>query len=100
MPNGYEVIWSPRAKTDLENKIEWLLENWSEKEVRQFVRSVDERIALVQTNPKLFPTTRKKSQVRKSVMKYHTTIYYQLRKNTIYILTLFDPRQHPGKRRI
>lgn len=100
MPNGYEVIWSPRAKTDFENKIQWLLENWSEKEVSQFVKSVDERITLVQTNPMLFPATREKSQVRKSVMKYHTTMYYQIRKGKIYILTFFDPRQHPAKKKI
>jgi plasmid stabilization system protein ParE len=97
MPNGYEVVWSPRAKSDLENKLKWLEENWSEREIRQFAKALNERIQLIIQNPNLFPKTRKKSGIHKSVMKFHTVLYYRVTRKEIQILTLFDPRQHPEK---
>lgn len=100
MPNGFEVVWSPRAKTDLENKLRWLEENWSEKEIRQFVKALDERIELICQNPDLFPKTRKKSGIHKSVMKFHTTVYYKVTHTQVQLLTLFDPRQNPRKLRM
>ena len=60
MPNGFEVVWSPRAKTDLENKLQWLEENWSEKDIRKFVKALDDRIELISDSPNLFPKTSKK----------------------------------------
>ncbi len=97
MKSGYKVLWSDRALSDLQNIINYLTENWSEKEIQNFARRLDKRLNLISINPALFPKTSKKRNVRRSVLSKHTVIYYELQDKTISIVTLFDPRQNPKK---
>lgn len=100
MRSGYRIIWSARASIDLENIINYLLKNWTEKEVRNFVRKLDRRLELISINPRLFSKTNKRKNVRRSVLTKHTVIYYETSTDTVKIITLFDPRQEPGKLKI
>jgi plasmid stabilization system protein ParE len=97
MPSGYEIIWSNRAKIDLDQRIQWLIENRSEKQLRNFVQALDKRINLIQMNPNLFPVSIKKSGIHKSVMKFHITLFYKVEGCKVQIITLFDARQNPKK---
>ena len=47
MRSGYKLQWSERATLDLQKVIAYLQENWAEKEVRNFVRKLDKRLALI-----------------------------------------------------
>jgi plasmid stabilization system protein ParE len=100
MRSGYRIIWSARASIDIENIINYLLQNWTEKEVRNFVRKLDRRLELISINPRLFSKTNKRKNVRRSVLTKHTVIYYETSTDTVKIITLFDPRQEPGKLKI
>ncbi|TVP53286.1 MAG: type II toxin-antitoxin system RelE/ParE family toxin [Mongoliibacter sp.] len=74
MKNTYEIFWSERSKSDLENILNYLDNNWTEKETRSFIQKLDKRINLISLNPLLFPVSLKKSNVRRSVLTKHTTI--------------------------
>jgi plasmid stabilization system protein ParE len=100
MKSGYRIQWTERATFDLQNIIDYLLYKWTEKEVRNFARKLDKRLELISINPRLFPTTNKRKNVRRSVLTKHTVIYYETSTDTIKIVTLFDPRQDPNKLRI
>jgi plasmid stabilization system protein ParE len=100
MKSGYEIQWTERATIELQNIIEYLLSTWTEKEVRNFVRKLDKRLELISINPRLFPKTNKRKNVRRSVLSKHTVIYYETSTDTIKIVTLFDPRQDPKKIKI
>jgi plasmid stabilization system protein ParE len=52
MKSGFSVRWTEQAVYDLENIIGYLVHQWSEKEVRNFVVLLDQRIALISTNPR------------------------------------------------
>ena len=54
MRSGYKLQWSERATLDLQKVIGYLQENWAEKEVRNFVRKLDKRLALNFSKPKAF----------------------------------------------
>jgi plasmid stabilization system protein ParE len=95
MKSGYDVLWSTKAADDLENIINYITKKWSQKEVRNFVQKLDKRILIISVNPKLFPSSRKKRTVRRSVLSKHNSIYYHLSKKTITILRVFDNRQKP-----
>lgn len=97
MRSGYKLLWSDRALSDLQNIVNYLNENWSPKEVKNFARRLEKRIEIITINPRLFPKTNRRKDVRRSVLTKHTVIYYESKKDVVTILTLFDPRQNPTK---
>lgn len=97
MKSGYKLLWSDKAVLDLQNIIDYLKYKWTDKEVRNFVRRLDKRLDLILINPKLFPKTGKRKNIRRSVLTRHTTIYYETTDNLIQVVTLFDSRQNPKK---
>ena len=56
MKSGYKLFWSDRALDDLQNIINYLIKNWTQKEVRNFARRLDKRLDLLSTSPGLFPS--------------------------------------------
>lgn len=96
MKNISEVIWSKRAKTDLISIVDYLEQNWTEKEVANFFRKLDKHISTIQNQPNAFPAS-PQNNVRRSVLSKQTTIYYHVLKNSVRIVTLFDTRQRPDK---
>jgi plasmid stabilization system protein ParE len=97
MKSGYKLLWSERSLNDLKKIIDYLFENWTEKEVQNFARRLDKRLEVIVVNPRLFPVTSKRKNIRKSVLTKHTVIYYEAVGNVVNIVTLFDPRQNPKK---
>lgn len=100
MRSGYKLLWSERALTDLKNVIDYLTENWTQKEIRNFAQRLDKRLNLISVNPNLFPQTIKRKNVRKSVLTKHTAIYYKTEGNVVTLVTLFDSRQNPKRLRL
>ena len=100
MRSGYRILWSDRATLDLQNIINYLLSKWTEDEVRNFVKKLDHRLELISINPRLFPKTNKRKNVRRSVLTKHTVIYYETSNDNVKIVTLFDPRQNPKKLKV
>jgi len=74
MRSGYKLYWSERALKDLQNIIKYLSENWSHKEIQNFVRLLDRRLDLIVDNPRLFPRTRKRKNVMRSVLTKQTVL--------------------------
>jgi plasmid stabilization system protein ParE len=66
MQSGYRILWSNEALINLDGIVKYLEENWSEKEITAFIRKLDKRLSLISINPKLFPETNYKKNVRKS----------------------------------
>jgi plasmid stabilization system protein ParE len=93
-------MWSNRALADLQNIIDYLTDNWTQREIKNFAQRLDKRLNLISVNPNLFPKTTRRRNVRKSVLTRHTVIYYKRVDNVVTIVTLFDPRQNPKKLRL
>lgn len=100
MKSGYKLFWSDSALDDLKGIIEYLEKNWTSKETKNFARKLDKRLELIVLNPRLFPQTSKRKNVRRSVLIRHTVIYYKTEKNSVRIISLFDPRRNPKKLRL
>ncbi len=52
-----EVIWTPEAEASFERVIQYLHENWTDKEIEKFIRATDEVITYISKNPKMFRKT-------------------------------------------
>lgn len=100
MANGYKVSWTRRALSDLNSLIEFLEENWTEKEISQFAENLDHTIELISKNPKIFPTSRKKPTIRKAVVDKNNILYYRYQKETVELLTLFATKRDPNQKKI
>ena len=96
MKNISKVIWSGEAVENLEKIIAYLQEKWSEKEIKKFIKKLNKQISVIKNLPQSFPKSYY-IEARKSVLSKHTTIYYKVFENIVYIVTIFDNRQNPEK---
>lgn len=99
MKGGYKLLWSDTALADLQNIINYLIENWTQKEIKNFAIRLDKRLDLIINNPKLFPKSSKRKSIRRSVLTRQAVIYYQVKGRVVTIVTLFESRQNPKKLR-
>jgi plasmid stabilization system protein ParE len=92
-----KVIISKTAEKKLEKLFEYLIENWSLKVKKDFVKKLDGKIDLLKTHPSGFPESIKVKGLRKCVITKQTTLYYKFDSKRINIITIFDTRQNPEK---
>lgn len=100
MENGYSIRWTSHSLTELEETIEYLQDNWTESELKNFASKLDHTIELISRNPKLFPLSNSFNGVRRAVVTKHNTIYYRVVSNSVEILSCFTNRKNPNKRKI
>ena len=85
------------AQLRLDQLLEYLEKEWSEKVKQDFIKKMDKRIEHVRNRPSLFPTSSIKKGLHKCVVSKQTTFYYLHNQTEITILTVFDTRQDPNK---
>ena len=100
MKSGYKILWTDHALSELKNTIEYLEENWTERELKNFSQELDHIIELISKNPELFQISKKKKNVRRAVVARFNNLYYRLNENSIEILSFFSNRQDPDKIKI
>ena len=100
MTNGYKILWTDFALSELEKTIEYLEENWTERELRNLAVEIEETLTLLSLNPNLFQVSDIKKEIRRVIVAKHNTLYYRVKNNTIEILSFFSNRQSPKKRKL
>jgi plasmid stabilization system protein ParE len=84
----------------LEETIEYLKNNWTEKELRKFSAKLDHTIELISKSPEIFSDSYEKKGIRKAVVEKHNNLYYRIIENSIEIVSLFSNRKNPDKKKI
>ncbi|MFN3754099.1 type II toxin-antitoxin system RelE/ParE family toxin [Flavobacterium sp.] len=100
MKNGYKILWTDFALKELEKTIEYLEENWTEKELKNLAENIEEKLALISRNPNLFQTSDYKKEIRRIVILTYNTLYYRVTNEQIEIISFFSNRQNPRKRKL
>ena len=100
MTNGYKILWTDFALNELENTIEYLKENWTERELRNLALKIEETLSLLSHNPNLFQASDVRKDIRRVIVAKHNTLYYRVKNNTIEIISFFSNRQSPKKRKL
>jgi plasmid stabilization system protein ParE len=85
----YKLIWTYEAINNLEEILDYLITNWSQKEVIQFKYKLSKQIDLILQFPTMFPASEYNSELRKAVLSKQTTLFYQIKGNQIFIVYLF-----------
>ena len=86
---AYKLFWSDEAIHNLEEILDYLIYNWTQKEVDQFKQKLSKQLDLILTNPKMFPVSGYNPRLRKAVLSKRITIFYELRENMIYLAYIF-----------
>lgn len=69
MKSGYKIRWTEHAILELKETLEYLENNWTERELRTFSAKLDHTIELISKTPEIFPTSFEKKNIRKLLLK-------------------------------
>ncbi|MBI9067003.1 MAG: type II toxin-antitoxin system RelE/ParE family toxin [Salinivirgaceae bacterium] len=92
------VRWSKEAEETFDAVIEYLENKWSEKEIRNFVRTSHKVIEQIEKNPFQFKASGFHS-FRKAFVSKHNSLLYGVNEEdeVIELYTFWDNRQNPDK---
>lgn len=99
MENGYKIFWTPNAIRELEETIQYLQYNFSDKEIKKLAAKIENFVEIISQNPFIFPKAENKA-VHKALLLKFNTIYYRINGKNIEILSFFSNRQSPDKKRL
>ncbi|WP_410530002.1 type II toxin-antitoxin system RelE/ParE family toxin [Winogradskyella sp. SM1960] len=99
MENGYNILWTDHALSELAKTYEYLELHFTNRELIKLSIEIDRTLKLISKNPNLFPLSESRG-IRRVVIKKFNTIYYRENKNNVEILSFFSNRQNPNKRKI
>jgi len=91
----YKIFWTPAAKESYYQILEYLNLNWSQKEINKFIIRTEEVLHLISLNPKVYPFVT--TNIYRSVLTKHNSLFYKIDKNIITILACWDNRKDPKK---
>jgi len=94
-----KISWTPTARRTYFKVLDYLTENWTRREVVNFINEVENLLNQITNNPEMFQASRKKKNVRKALITKHNTLYYRVkpRKKELELITFWDNRQNPNK---
>lgn len=95
-----EIYWTPKAKADFNNILEYLNDNWGKREVENFINQTNKVLDGIANNPQMFIGSIKKKNIHKGFVTKHNSLFYKIkpRKKEIILLTFWDNRRDPIKR--
>jgi plasmid stabilization system protein ParE len=96
---AYKIIWAPEAIQTLEKIVIYLSDNWSDKEVSNFLDKVENTIKILEKNPSLFRGSVSQN-VHEALITKHNLLLYQIveKENKVELLIFWDTRQNPAKK--
>jgi plasmid stabilization system protein ParE len=92
-----EIIWSPTAIKTFDKIINYLQQNWSEKEIEKFVTLSNRVILQLQSGLVIFKNSSKKG-IKEVVITKQNVLLYQEKSNKIELLLFWDTRRNPRKK--
>ncbi|MEO6357294.1 MAG: hypothetical protein ABIU77_25250 [Ferruginibacter sp.] len=93
------ILWTNSATTSFQNIINWLRQEWSDKEVDKFIHRTEAMIFVLRRHPEMCRTSAKRKNVRIGILDKHTQVIYnyQPRKKRIVLLLFWGMKQNPAK---
>jgi len=95
-----EIVWTPRAEKGFQSVITYLEENWTEREVQNFVRESFLFFDLLAAHPEILAKSAKQKNVYRGPMDNHNMLTYRFkpRKKQIELLNIRSFSQKPLKK--
>ncbi|MDQ6902194.1 MAG: type II toxin-antitoxin system RelE/ParE family toxin [Bacteroidota bacterium] len=93
------IKWTNEARQTFDKNIKYLLEEWTEREIRTFVKQTNYRISTLADQPEMYPVSRKSPKIRKVAINKYVVLYYKyyVSKKEVLLLTFWHNKQDPKK---
>jgi len=93
MAKKRQVIWSLESSRKVQSIVEYLLEEWGEKEANDILNRLKNFEDLVIEHPQLYPASQEDDNLRKAVITKFQSVIYTIDDDSIRVLTILDHRQ-------
>jgi len=93
-----KLYFSQKALSDIQQVFAYLDANWPEKVRLDFQEEFSRTLQILQNTPTTFPQS-DLDGILKAVVTKHNSILYSFDDSEIRIMSVFDNRLHPKKRR-
>jgi len=92
-----KIIWSNLAIRTYISNISYLQQEWTQKEIDNFIKSTERKLELLKSQSNIGTLTNKRLHIRKTlIVKRILLIYrYKPRKDEIELIQFFNTWQHP-----
>jgi len=91
------LVLSQKAEKQLESIFLYVEAKFSERIRKELAEKVYHCFKLIENDPELFSFSNYNNSLRKCVVSKQTTVFYQIRKEDIVVVSVFDTRQNPKK---
>lgn len=97
MRSKLEVIWSIESTKASDQILQYLHDEWTEREINNFLEALHAFEDMVSVFPQIYPESPIKKGYRKAVIVKQVSAIYSIENDHILVHTLFDNRQDPEK---
>ena len=85
--------WSPKAQEELNDTIDYILEEFGKKSAQKFKNKVDELVERIRINKQLCPAFKYDDfELRRCVITKQSSLSYIVDQDRIYILSIYGNR--------
>ena len=88
-----KIYWSELAKKDYWQNIDYLLEEWTDKDASNFINKVDDYLNTISKNPKLFTKTNYKNIHAVTIVSQITLFYRITTTNEVELVRFWNNRK-------
>ena len=95
-----ELVWTKRAAHGYDRIVRYLEEEWTEREVRNFVQNTNAFFELLKIYPEILEKTDTRKYVYRGPINKYTMLTYRIRprKKQIELINIRGSRQRPLKK--
>ncbi len=92
-----KIIWTPQAEKGLQNVLDYLEEEWTEKEILNLEQRLKDFLERISKYPEICLPTEKYKNVRKGLIDKNNYIIYRIkpRKGVIELINFRGTKQKP-----
>lgn len=95
---GVEIIWTKKAVKTFGDRIAYLKQNWTEKEIFNFTSRVNQYLNTLRNQPQMFRKSYSLKHTHIGVIIKYVSVIYRVKpkSKTIEIIAFIDNRQNPN----
>jgi plasmid stabilization system protein ParE len=94
---AFQIVWTKRAIAGYDRIIHYLIENWTEREVINFVTETDSFFDILKDHPEILQKTSKHNNVYRGPINRLTILTYRIKPKLkqIQLINIRGARQKP-----
>lgn len=94
---AFEIVWTKRASKGYDKVVNYLAENWSEKEVMNFITDSDKFFEVLANHPEILQKANKHKNLYRGPINKLTILTYKVKpvNNQIILINIRGARQKP-----